>query len=188
MYQIKKRFIIVTGIAVVVMVTSVFIFALQGKRRQLVQISAEGGSYRTHLETFLEDSGLTSVRKEKEGFTYYELRDTDGDLQGFIFLGEEEGYGGLIRLFVWTDIKGIIQRIDVWQHNETPIVVPPDELRRFLDTFVPKRAEAKLEWQQDVHGITGATITAEAIIKAVYEQGLAAYERGIFSPVRDNAQ
>lgn len=182
MYRVKKRLIIVTGLAVVVVMTLVFIFTILAKRRQSSEIVAEEALYKVDLEAFLEDSGLTSVRKEKEGFSYYELQNVYGDGQGFIFLGEEEGFGGPIKLFVKTDLEGIIQRIDVWQHKETPIVVPPFELRRFLDTFVPKRAEAKLEWQQDVHGITGATITAEAIIKAVHEQGLAAYEREIFSP------
>ncbi len=180
MYRIKKRLNIAIGIAVVVMMASVFIFALQGKGRQQAQILAEELPYRTHLEAFLEDSGLTSVRKEKDGFAYYELRDADRDLYGFVFLGKEEGYGGPIRLFVKTDTKGIIQRAYVWEHRETPVFVPPVKLGEFLDTFADHRIDAELKWQTDIHGLTGATITAESIIREVRELGIMAKEKKIY--------
>ncbi len=123
-------------------------------------------------------TGLFFVPAEKNGFVYYELHCDDRQLQGFVFLGDEEGWGGPINLFVKTDRAGIIQRVHVWQHEETPIyVVGMDE---FLATFVAHRAESELTWQEDVHGITGATVTAEAIIAAIYEPGITAYRKGIF--------
>ncbi len=177
MYQIKKRISVVIGIAVVVM-ASVFIFVLQSKRGQVSQVLVEELSYQPHLETFLQDSGLTSLRKEKNGFTYYELRDTYGDLQGFVFLGAEDGWAGPISLFVKTDAAGIIQRVHVWHHTETPIFVHPVRLREFLNTFANHGVDTELKWQTDIHGLTGATVTAEAIIREVHELGIRA--KGIY--------
>ncbi len=180
MYQIKKRLSIAIGIAVVIIVTSVFVFTILTERWQPSEIVAEETSHRVHLETFLEDSGLISVGKEKDGFIYYELRDTYGDLQGFIFLGEEEGFGGPIKLFVKTDLEGIIQKVHIWQHSETPIYVHPIKLEEFLNTFANHKIDAELKWQTDVHGITGATVTAEAIIRGVRKLGIRTKEEDIY--------
>jgi Na+-translocating ferredoxin:NAD+ oxidoreductase RnfG subunit len=99
-------------------------------------------------------------------------------LAGFVFLGSEQGWGGPINLFVKTDVAGMIQRVYVWHHTETPFwVVGLDD---FLADFAGYRADAELRWQEDVHGITGATVTAQAIIAAVHEAGRAAYQQGIF--------
>lgn len=123
--------------------------------------------------------------KEKDGFAYYELRDADGDLQGFVFLGEEEGYGGPIRLFVKVDSEGRIQKAHVWEHSETPVYVHPMKLGEFLDTFTTQKIGTELKWQTDIHGLTGATQTAESIIRGVRKLGIRAKERQIFKKDND---
>jgi Na+-translocating ferredoxin:NAD+ oxidoreductase RnfG subunit len=121
---------------------------------------------------------LTFIPIARNDFVYYELYTTDEQLAGFVFLGTEEGWGGPINLFVKTDAAGIIQRVYVWHHTETPIYVAG--MDTFLATFAGYKAEAELIWQEDVHGITGATVTAEAIIAAVHGAGRASYQKGIF--------
>ncbi|MCI2424657.1 FMN-binding protein, partial [Candidatus Acetothermia bacterium] len=134
--------------------------------------------HRIHLRNFLADTALTFIPAAKDDFAYYTLHTADRRLAGFVFLGTEVGWAGPIKLFVKTDIAGIIQRVHVWHHTETPIYVVG--LDAFLVTFANHRAEAELIWQEDVHGLTGATITAEAIIAAVYRPGQIAYRKGIF--------
>ncbi len=175
----KKHFIIVLGIAIV----AIIIAAVLIKRKQPTEIIVDEISYKVALETFLEDSELISVRKEQEEFSYYELHNVYGKLQGFIFLGEEEGYIGPINLFVKTDLERIIQEVYVWQHTETPIFVPPVKLKEFLNTFANHKIDEELKWQTDIHGLTGATVTAESIIRAVHEKGLEASRRDIFNSV-----
>jgi Na+-translocating ferredoxin:NAD+ oxidoreductase RnfG subunit len=134
--------------------------------------------HRVYLRDYVTGMELTFDPVVRNNFTYYRLHSADKELAGFVFLGTEEGWGGPINLFVKTDAAGIIQRVYVWHHTETPIwIVGLDE---FLATFAGYRAEADLIWQKDVHGITGATVTAEAIIAAVHEAGRTAYQKGIF--------
>jgi uncharacterized protein with FMN-binding domain len=134
--------------------------------------------HRAYLRGFLAGTELTFAPVVSNDFAYYKLHSADEELAGFVFLGTEEGYVGPINLFVKTNAAGIIQHVYVWHHTETPIfVVGMDE---FLATFANKTAEAELIWQEDVHGITGATTTAKAIIAAVHEAGVAAYQKGIF--------
>ncbi len=66
----------------------------------------------------------------------------------------------------------------MWHHTETPIFVHPVRLREFLNTFANHGVDTELKWQTDIHGLTGATVTAEAIIREVHELGIRA--KGIY--------
>ena len=134
--------------------------------------------HRPYLEEFLAGTGLTFHPAVRNDFAYYELHTADEELAGFVFQGIEEGWAGPISLFVKTDATGTIERVHVWHHTETPIYVVG--LDDFLATFAGFQAMDELIWQNDVHGITGATDTADAIILAVYEPGAVAYRKGIF--------
>jgi Na+-translocating ferredoxin:NAD+ oxidoreductase RnfG subunit len=134
--------------------------------------------HRTYLKQLLANTGLRFTAALRDAFTYYELYTAYDQLAGFVFLGHEMGWAGPIDLFVKTNAVGVIQRVHVWRHTETPkYVVGLDE---FLATFTGHKAAAELIWQEDVHGITGATVTAEAIIAAVNRPGRVAYRTGIF--------
>lgn len=172
----KKR---IAVIAIMVPIAVFIIFGLGCSEPPPPEIVEQEPPYRAYLKKFLAESRLTFIPVIKNDFAYYELYTADQQLAGFVFLGTEEGYTGPINLFVKTDTAGIIQRLQIWEHTETPIYVM--EMDAFLATFADYKAEAELIWQKDVQGITGATITAEAIIAAVYEPGKTAYQKGIFT-------
>jgi len=163
--------------SIIALITALVVFGLN-LLEDPPKVIEQQPPHRAYLSVFLADTGLTFVPAVRNDFAYYELRTVDEQLTGFIFLGVEEGWGGPINLFVKTDAAGIIQRVHVWHHTETPIYVVG--MDAFLATFADYKAEAELIWQEDVHGITGATVTAEAIIAAVYVPGRMAYQKGIF--------
>jgi Na+-translocating ferredoxin:NAD+ oxidoreductase RnfG subunit len=173
----KKGILIIAIIAVLALITASAAFILNFFEQPPPEI-VEEGPHSLYLKKFLADTGLTYTPAVRNNFAYYELHTADEQLAGFVFLGTEEGWGGPINLYVKTDAAGIIQRVHVWHHLETPIYVVG--LEAYLATFAGYRAEAQLVWQEDVHGITGATVTAEAIIAAVRESGQTAYQKGIF--------
>lgn len=87
----------------------------------------------------------------------------DADLvlceRGLVVLrGAGDGYGGGFRLAVALNLDGSIKGVRVLEHAETPgfgdILNTPSE---WLDSFA----------RGDVHAITGATITSEAVRAAV---------------------
>jgi len=160
--------------AFAVIVLSLYFAGVFGEEPEISKIAR----HRIYLGNFLADTKLTFTPVVKNDFAYYALHTAAGQLAGFVFLGTEDGWAGPINLFVKTDAAGIIQRVHVWHHTETPIYVIG--LDSFLATFAGYKAEAELIWQQDVHGITGATVTAEAIIAAVYGPGRIAHQKGIF--------
>lgn len=178
MCRSKKILVIIPGLIVLIVLISLFTILRTGERPQ--EIVPEEALYRTHLDSLLANTGLTPVKKERDEFVYYELYGDCGESKGFVFLGEEEGYIGPIRLFVQTSPIGTIQKVYVWDHRETPVYVPSIKLGEFLETFVDYEVDRELKWQTDVHGLTGATGTVEAIIIGVRNLGLMAKEKEVF--------
>ena len=75
-----------------------------------------------------------------------------------VLRADGSGYGGAFRLAVALDLDGSIQGVRVLKHAETPgfgdILKAPSS---WLDSFTT----------DDVHAVTGATITSEAVMAAV---------------------
>ncbi len=116
-----------------------------------------------------------------------EGRDASGDVAGYAALGEAQGYGGKIRVMVGMDARGErILAVTVVSHSETPglgsrvaevksnktwlglikgdDVGKEQTLSEFLQQFsgcTPDDLSVKID------GITGATISSEAVINAV---------------------
>ena len=176
--MVKKAITVIAIIVTITLVVVLSVFALNFFEQPLPDIVEQPLPHRTYLKEFLTNTGLTFFPVVRNDFAYYELHTADQQLAGFVFLGSKEGWGGLINLFVKTDVAGVIQCVQVWHHTETPIYV--EGMDAYLATFAGYKAEAELIWQKDVHGITGATVTAEAIIAAVYRPGRLAYQKGIF--------
>ncbi|HSV31709.1 MAG TPA: FMN-binding protein [Atribacteraceae bacterium] len=175
----KKGIIVIIITALITLMTLLGVFGLNLFEQPPPTVVEPEPPHRAYLRDFLAGTGLTFEPVVRNGFAYYKLHSADEQLAGFIFLGTEEGWVGPIDLFVQTDIAGLIQRVHVWQHTETPLYVM--EMDSFLATFAGYKIEEDLIWQEDVHGITGATLTAEAIIAAVNETGRAAYQKGLFT-------
>jgi uncharacterized protein with FMN-binding domain len=174
----RKGIIIIITIPLIALIAIVTGFGLNFFQAPAPHIVEPEPSHRAYLRGFLAGTGLTYTPVARNDFAYYELYTAREQLAGFVFLGTGDGWGGPLYLLVKTDVAGIIQRVYVWRHTETPIYVVG--LDAYLATFAGYQAEAELIWQEDVHGITGATITAEAIISAVYKPGRVAYQKGIF--------
>jgi NosR/NirI family transcriptional regulator, nitrous oxide reductase regulator len=75
------------------------------------------------------------------------------------------GYGGPIKIMVGVHLDGSISKIHLVSHSETLSYV--SELDSFLNQFQTKNPQNNFELGKDIDGITGATITSEAITRAV---------------------
>jgi len=80
---------------------------------------------------------------------------------------EERGYGGPIEVLVGLDMKGVITGIYIISHNETESYVRPVYEPWFTDQFREKGVWDALTPGKDIQGITKATITSDAVARAV---------------------
>jgi electron transport complex protein RnfG len=113
----------------------------------------------------------------------------DGRVIGAAFkVTSPEGYGGDIEVMVGVLPNGMINGIEILSHLETPGLGAKIREAKFKDRF-KNRTLSNAAWAVkkdggDIDGITGATISSRAVIKAVKE-GLEFYrdhETSILGP------
>jgi electron transport complex protein RnfG len=114
--------------------------------------------------------GVDKRGEEKEGLFYRGRK--GGRLVGVAFKAtSREGYGGDIEVMVGVLPNGMINGVEVLSHLETPGLGAKIMEAKFKDRF-KKRNLSNTKWAVkkdagDIDGITGATISSRAVIKAV---------------------
>ncbi|MGQ9629555.1 MAG: FMN-binding protein [bacterium] len=126
---------------------------------------------------------LKAIAPEAQSFVrirgqppYYKALDGDGNTIGLLFLTtdvvpEERGYAGPIKILVGIDAKGKILGIEILSHNETPSYVRRIREPWFTQQFREKDVGDPFIVGKDIDGITGATVTVEAIARSVGRGG-----------------
>ncbi|MFQ6003700.1 MAG: FMN-binding protein, partial [Candidatus Zixiibacteriota bacterium] len=84
---------------------------------------------------------------------------------------EERGYSGPIKIMIGMDLEGRITGIKILHHTETPSYVRELKSAWFSDQFKGKSIADRFKVNEDIDGITRATITAEAVARAVKKSG-----------------
>lgn len=108
---------------------------------------------------------------KKSPFPHYILYGTKDPIENAFLLTSSavgvmiNGYGGPLVLAISVSIKGIIRKVTVLHHNETPSYV--SDLSRFLAQFKGRDIRHHLSLRGDIDAITGATVTSEAIVEGI---------------------
>ncbi|NIS59852.1 MAG: RnfABCDGE type electron transport complex subunit G [Proteobacteria bacterium] len=115
----------------------------------------------------------TDKRGEETRRAFYRGR-KEGRLIGVAFMvTSPEGYGGDIEVMVGFLPNGVINGVEVLSHLETPGLGAKIRDAKFKDRF-KNRNLSNTAWAVkkdggDIDGITGATISSRAVIKAIKE-------------------
>jgi electron transport complex protein RnfG len=116
--------------------------------------------------------GIDKKGKEIQGVFYRGVN--GGRLIGVAFkVISPEGYGGNIEVMVGLLPNGTIHGVEVLSHLETPGLGAKIREAQFKDRF-KNRSLSNTRWAVkkdagDIDGITGATISSRAVIKAIKE-------------------
>lgn len=109
---------------------------------------------------------LEQMFPELERFTYDEGLYTvfaNGQVAGYAFLAAGPGYSGEIRIMVAMENKDTIRDIIILSHTETPGI----GTRMYEPAFIGQFAGLPVAELGNVDTLTGATVSTEAVIKAV---------------------
>lgn len=120
----------------------------------------------TAADSYVEQllPGAARVEQAAGVFTAY---DAAGTLLGYAALGEAPGYAGPIRVLVGVDPQGEILGVLVIQQRETPGFYRQVDRFDFLDQFTGSAVDQRFVLGDDLDGLSGATLTAEAIARGV---------------------
>ncbi len=103
---------------------------------------------------------------------YYEA-EKGGEIAGYIFVTNENGYGGTVSVMTAVNTDGTVEAIQILDvSNETPGLGQNAAKESFYGQFSGKQSDIELkkgEVTQDnqVSAVTGATITSTAVTKCV---------------------
>lgn len=138
-------------------------------------------------EEKVEQEALATVVPEAVSFLkeadYYRALDEEGDVIGYAFVGQGKGYSSTLRIMIGIDTEANIKGIKILGQRETPgLGARVDEVAvegTMWDVLRGKKIVKGEPWFQvqfrgvrnldEIQGITGATITSDAVVEIVKE-------------------
>ena len=109
------------------------------------------------------------MREEERRTTLiYQGVDDQNRIVGYAFVGEANGYGGVVRVLVGVDqATDQILSIKILEHTETAGLGSRVEEESFRQRFVGKTVEDPIAINQDIDNISGASVSSRAVAEAV---------------------
>jgi len=133
-----------------------------------------------HQEQLAEEASrqvvLPQAKTFKEADGYYIGKTDGGEPAGYIFVTEAKGYGGTIKVMTGISASGSVTGVTILSHSETVGLGANVEKEPFRvqynqavpsDGFTVLKSTAAGEGQ--ISAVTGATISSNAVTKAVNE-------------------
>jgi electron transport complex protein RnfG len=115
----------------------------------------------------VDDPKEMREQEQRTTLIYQGINEQD-QVIGYAFVGEANGYGGVIRVLVGVDeASDQILNIKVLEHTETPGLGSRIEDESFRNRFVGKTIEDPIAINQDIDNISGATVSSRAVADAV---------------------
>ena len=85
----------------------------------------------------------------------------------YVAIEKTHGYGGPVTVGTEVDQTGVVQRVLVIDHKETPAFIKKIQEHQFFEQFSGKDVTAPLKLGQDIDSVTGATVSSRAFSKTV---------------------
>jgi predicted membrane-bound spermidine synthase/Na+-translocating ferredoxin:NAD+ oxidoreductase RnfG subunit len=165
-FRLRKLGYVLFGVGVsIVLCSNLLAEAGARLRPSLPQQSAQALAGELHLE---QESTVLSDNARK--INYFRVSDANDKLNGYIFSSEDlapdvRGFGGRMNLAVYVDDPGgKLINFHIIRSNETPAYL---ELLGKWRSSLSERQLFKPEPFADVHAVTGATVSSEAILSAL---------------------
>ena len=169
-FRLRKLGYVLFGVGVsIVFCSNLFAEAGARLRPSLPQHSAQALAGELHLE---QES--TVLRDSARQINYFRVSDANDKLTGYIFSSEDlapdvRGFGGRINLAIYVDDPGgKLINFHIIRSNETPAYL---ELLSKWRSSLNERQLFQPGPFADVHTVTGATISSEAILSALQTSG-----------------
>ncbi|MGI6038275.1 MAG: RnfABCDGE type electron transport complex subunit G [Limnochordia bacterium] len=122
--------------------------------------------------TVVEEDDITLAEEPptQQRIPLYRGLDGAGNEVGLAFIAEKPGYGGRIRVMVGIDPAAMkVHRIEILEQKETPGLGSRIADAEFKNQFTGKSLNDPFVVGRDIQGISGATVSSEAVVDAVRE-------------------
>ena len=166
-FRLRRLGYILLGIAVSVVLCS-NLLAGAGLRPSLPRHAAQALAVELHIE---QASAILNDSARK--INYFKVYETEEKLTGYIFSSEDlapevRGFGGRINLAIYVNTAGKLINFHIIRSNETPSYL---ELLRQWRELLNGHQLFRRQPFADVHAVSGATVSSEAILSALETSG-----------------
>ena len=117
------------------------------------------------LQGHFPDQTVTRVTSEKP---YFEVKNRDSGLREMLVVVEEtQGWGGPLTVGSVINTEGVLQKVLVLDHKETPSFFDHLVQNGFFNQFADKPVDAPLQTGTDIDAISSATVSSVGFTKGV---------------------
>lgn len=95
----------------------------------------------------------------------------DAGLLLYVAIETSNGYGGPTTVATEVDAKGVIQRVLVLEHKETPAFFNNLQDEKYFKQFESVKVSSAFVLDEDIDGVSGATVSSKAFAQAVQAGG-----------------
>ncbi len=149
----KGRFDYLLAAGIVVLLVAAWILGLQRTE--------------SDIKPYLEQAFPAAERfTQVSGDTYAAWDAISSNPIGYVGIGTAEGYGGELKVVVAVSPEGRVLSSILFSHRETASYFDRVEKEDMLSRFVDKAGGDNFVVNQDVDGVTGATVTSQALADA----------------------
>jgi Na+-translocating ferredoxin:NAD+ oxidoreductase RnfG subunit len=130
---------------------------------------------RDYLREFVEKYGIgENMLKKVRDLPVWEILDKEGKVSSYLLLTpclaeEVKGYGGPVAAGVVTDLQLTIRQVVILSNNETSALTAQIKEQGFLRQYEGKKPDSEFTPGKDLDGITGATMTVNALNLSIKE-------------------
>ncbi|MHC4640779.1 MAG: 4Fe-4S binding protein [Planctomycetota bacterium] len=175
-FSLRRFGYILFGIGACIILCSNLLAEIGAKLRpSLPQYTAQALAGKLSIE---QESTILSDSARK--INYFMVRDANDKPAGYIFSSEDlapevRGFGGKMNLGIYVDRTGRLSSFHIIRSNETPayldLLSQPDANELAWYDHLKERKLFGLQPFADVHTVTGATVSSDAILLALESSG-----------------
>ena len=154
----------------IVMIMSI-IFAVIAAMLTAIPVALAAKDETAELKSIFPEAGVF-VKKDADGIGYYEVLEAD-ELAGYGILVAADGYSGPISLLVGIEPDGLIKRIVILEHRETPGFgarineIKSGEKEPYFLTQFNGKAAGTVAVGKNIDVVSGATISSKVVTDAI---------------------
>lgn len=97
----------------------------------------------------------------------FAANNTNGQIIGYVGIGEANGYGGPLRMAVAVDLTGQVTGVALVDNKETPSYLNKVFQTGFVENMLGKTYDQPFELGKDIDGVTSATYSSAGIANAI---------------------
>jgi len=161
--KLIKRFYAIIFLTLVVAISATLLGLTHSLTADQI-LRQEHARFMAYLERMFPD--MDYFEHEEELYVIYNV---DDEIEGYAFIGSAPGYSSTIRVMVGLEDKATVKQVMIIAHTETPGIGDRIEDEDFTGQFAGLPVDRIYLNSDDVDSITGATQSANAVIRAISE-------------------